>query len=167
MNKIMIVTAFSMFVSTQVFAFDQSKMSLGAGYGFSNNGVVSVHGDYDISSIANGQPVKARVGYDHYSIDYGFLSSAYSWSYNVFYGGAYYDANQVLELDSKIHPFIGLGIGFGSASCSGSFCGSVSSPTVGGFYYIAGVQYDATSKIAAELNFNGWGGFSLGANYRF
>ncbi len=147
--------------------FDKSKLSVGAGYGFANSGVLSLRADYDISRMVNNEPVKARVGYDRYSVDYGGFGNNYSWSYNIYYGGAYYDFNKQLKLDSKIHPFAGLGFGFGSASCSGNWCGWSSSPTVGGFYYIAGVQYDLTPKINAELNFNGWGGLSLGGNFKF
>ncbi len=166
MKRLLVTVLLSGAIAAPAFASDISKGNVGVGYGFDNGGVLSVHGDFDISNMVDKQPVMARVGFDHYSLDYNFGGS-YSWSYNVFYGGAYYDFNKVLKLDHRIHPFAGLGIGFGTTSCSGSSCAGAPSPTVGGLYYILGAQYDVTPKIAAELNFNGWGGLSLGANFKF
>lgn len=139
-------------------AKELKKLSVGATYGFNYTGVLALHADYDIQDEANA-PVKVRVGWDNYSIGYG----AYSESINVFYGGAYYDFGKYLNISKKIHPFWGLGLGTVSVSCSG--CNTVSSPS--GFYYIGGVQYDYSPKITGEANFNGWGGLSLGANYKF
>lgn len=167
MTKIVVAALLSIFVAVPAWASSQSKLSLGAGYGFDNGGVLSIHGDFDISSVANNQPVTARIGYDHYAPDYAAFGGNYSWSYNVFYGGAYYDFSKALKLDANIHPFAGLGLGFGTVSCSGSPCGGLASPSVGGLYYIVGVQYDVAPKIAAELNINGWGGLSIGANFKF
>jgi opacity protein-like surface antigen len=160
MKKLLIASVIAAMASVAM-AADLSQMSIGAGYGFGNGGVLSVHGDYDISQMANKQPIKVRVGYDRYSEDFG---GSYKWSYNVFTAGAYYDFGKALQLGNKIHPFGGLGYGFGSVSCSGC---NFSSPTVGGFYYIAGVQYDVAPNVAVEANFNAWGGLSLGANYKF
>jgi hypothetical protein len=165
MKKLLIASVIAAMGSTAM-AADLSGMSIGAGYGFGNGGVMSIHGDYDISQMANKQPIKVRVGYDRYSEDFGGGNS-YKWSYNVFYGGAYYDFGKALQLGNKIHPFAGLGFGFGSASCSGNWCNGISTPTVGGLYYILGAQYDMTPNLAAEANFNGWGGLSLGVNYKF
>jgi len=117
--------------------------------------------------MANDQPLKLRVGYDRYTVDSGILGNAYSWAINVFYAGAYYDFNEKFNLDSRLHPFAGLGLGFGSATCSGVLCGSDSIPSVGGFYYIGGVQYDITDEFSAEAGFSAWGGLSIGANYNF
>ena len=147
---------------------DNSKFAVGASYGFGNGGVLSLRGDMSIADMTNNQPITVRVGYDRYSLDYSFIGSGYKWTYNIFYGGAYYDFGKLLNLDRKLHPFAGAGYGFGKVSCTGSsFCGSLGAPTVGGFYYIAGVQYDNTPQFAAEANFNGFGGLSLGANFKF
>lgn len=168
MKKLLLISALATFSATaSAEGFDAKKLSVGAGYGFNYTGVLSLRADYDISSMVDNKPIKARVGYDRYSIDTGAGAWGYSWSYNIFYGGAYYDFNKDLKLDKKIHPFAGLGFGFGSASCSGQWCGWASSPTVGGFYYIGGIQYDVLPNVSAEANFNGWGGLSLGANYKF
>jgi len=150
-------------LSSSAMAADQSKWSAGAGYGFNNNGVFSLHADYDIADQFNNEPVKVRFGYDSYTIN----SSGYSWGYNVFYGGAYYDFSKQLKLDSKLHPFAGLGLGFGTTSCSGSLCSGLASPSVGGIYFIAGVQYDVKPNINLEASINGWNGLLFGANYKF
>ncbi len=162
MKKLALAAALVLFSATSS-ASELSKMSVGAAYGFNYTGVLSIYGDYDISKEANNNPVKIRVGWDHYSDSY----ANYKWSYNVVYGGAYYDFNKILKIDKKIHPIAGLGFGFGTVSCSGNWCSNYSSPTVGGLYYILGAQYDFTPKISGEVNFNGWGGLSLGANYNF
>lgn len=161
MKKIIgfVVATVVLFSANVMAEFDMSKMSVGAGYGFGNNGVLSFRGDYDISDETD-KPVKVRVGYDRYSLE---TFGNNSWTYNVFYGGAYYDFNETFDLDSEIHPFAGLGFGFGSVSCTG--CGT--SPSVGGLYYIGGVQYDINEQFSAEASFSVWGGLSLGANYNF
>ncbi len=166
MKKILVAALLSSAFAAPAFAADTSKLSVGAGYGFDNGGVLSIHGDYNISDMFNNKPVKARFGIDHYALDTG---TQYTWSYNVFYAGAYYDFTQEMKLnDRKIHPFAGLGLGIGSVSCSssGNWCNGLGSPSVGGLYYILGVQYDIAPKMTAEANFNGWGGLSLGVNYK-
>ena len=158
MKKMIAATLLSAFIAAPAlaFEFDTSKLSVGAGYGFGNSGVLSVHGDYDIADETD-NPIKVRLGYDRYSL-------GRYWSYNVFYGGAYYDFNEIIGLDEKIHPFAGLGLGFVSLSCS-ELCGS--SVSTGGLYYIAGVQYDINEQFSAEVSFSAWGGMALGANYNF
>ncbi|MCX8517037.1 MAG: outer membrane beta-barrel protein [Rhodoferax sp.] len=166
MRKFLIATAIAA-VGSAAMAADTSQLSIGAGYGLGNGGVLSLHGDYDISDMANKKPVKVRVGYDSYSIATASYFGSYKWSYNVFYGGAYYDFGKELQMDRKIHPFAGLGFGFGSTSCSGTWCYAASTPTVGGLYFILGAQYDLAPNVAAEVNFNGWGGATLGVNFKF
>jgi opacity protein-like surface antigen len=147
-------------------AAEQSKWNVGAGYGLDYNGVLALHADYDIADQANNEPVKIRIGYDHYSRDYGG-STNYAWGYNVYYGAGIYDLNKVMKLDSKVHPFAGLGLGFGTATCTGNLCGLQVSPNVGGIYFIGGVQYDVRSDINLEANVNSWSGLTVGANFRF
>jgi opacity protein-like surface antigen len=166
MKKIIIAALLSVFAISPALAADQSKMSLGIGYGFDYSGVLALHGDFDISDMTNNAPVKVRIGFDHYSHDYWFGSN-YSWSVNLLSGAAYYDFSRDTTLDKRIHPFAGLGLYIGSHSCSGSVCGSVSSPTTSGLYYIAGVQYDVSPKIAAEVNVNEISGVTIGVNFKF
>lgn len=162
-NKIGLAVLAMWATSAQAAEFDSSKLTAGVGFGFDNGGVFSLHADYDIADITR-NPVKARVGYDRYSID---TKGAYTWSYNVFYGGAYYDFNRTLALPRNIHPFAGLGLGIGSVSCSGTWCNNTSTPSSGGLYYIGGVQYDINNQISAELSLSGWTGLSVGANIKF
>lgn len=166
MKKIYLALLLSATCVFPAVAADESKWSAGVGVGFDYTGVFSIHADYDISSQAQNEPVKLRFGYDRYSRDYGGPAS-YSWGYNDFYAAALYDFNKVLKLDSKIHPFGGLGLGFGTTSCSGDGCGGVSDPAVGGIYFIAGLQYDVKSNINIEANVNSWTGLTLGANLKF
>jgi opacity protein-like surface antigen len=165
-KKIVTGILLSACVAMPALAAEQAKFSVGGGYGFNYGGVLSFRGDYDISKLAKNEPVKVRVGYDRYSENFG---GNYSWSYNVFYGGAYYDFNKILKLDSKIHPFAGLGLGFGSVSCTGNWCNNswVSKPTVGGLYYIGGLQYDILPNVNAEVSYSAFGGITVGGNFKF
>lgn len=158
MKKNFIASVIAAMGSVSAMAADLSQMSIGAGYGLSNGGVLSIHGDYDISQLARKQPIKIRVGYDHYSDEIG----SFKRSSNVFSGGAYYDFGKLLNLGNKLHPFAGAG--FSYASCSD--CGIYSSPD-NRVYHIVGVQYDVTPNIAVEANFNAWGGPTAGVNYKF
>jgi len=160
--------AFLLFTSfaSPAMAVDPSKWSAGAGVGFDYSGALSVHADYDISDQVKNEPVKVRFGYDHYSRDYNGPSN-YTWGYNDYYASADYDFNKALKIDSNIHPFAGLGLGFGSTYCSGNICGGLADPTVGGIYFIAGVQYDLKPNINLEANVNSWVGLTLGANFKF
>ena len=166
MKKTLLAFLLSASIAAPAMAADQTKWSVGAGVGFEYTGVLSIHADYDISSQANNEPVKVRFGYDQYSRAYNGPSN-YSWEYNDFYASADYDFNKALKLDSKIHPFAGLGLGFGTTTCSGNICGGVASPSVGGIYFIGGVQYDVKSNINLEANINTWTGLTLGANIKF
>jgi hypothetical protein len=166
MKKIYIALILSAFCVLPAMAADQSKWSAGAGYGLDYNGVLSLHADYDIADHANNEPVKVRIGYDHYSRDYGG-SANYAWGYNVYYGAALYDFNKAMKLDSKIHPFAGLGLGFGTANCTGNLCGTQVNPNVGGIYFIGGVKYDVKTDVNLEANVNSWSGLTLGANIMF
>ena len=166
MKKIYFALLLTFSFALPAIAADQSKWSAGAGFGFDYVGVFSLHADYDIAEQFNNEPVKVRFGYDRYSRDYNGPAN-YSWGYNDFYAAALYDFNKPLKLDSKIHPFAGLGLGFGTTSCSGNGCGGVSNPSVGGIYFIAGLQYDVKPKFNLELNVNSWVGLTLGANIKF
>jgi opacity protein-like surface antigen len=166
MKKIYLALLLSASCVVPAMAADLSKWSVGAGYGLDYNGVFSLHADYDIADQANNEPVKVRIGYDHYSRDYGG-SAYYAWGYNDYYGAALYDFNKALKLDNKIHPFAGLGLGFGTATCTGNLCGLQASPNVGGIYFIGGVQYDVKKNINLEANVNSWSGLTLGANISF
>ncbi len=169
MKKMLSAALLSTFIAAPAFAFefDSSNLSVGGSYGLGNNGVISVRGDYDISDDTD-QPLKIRLGYDRYTIDLGgvFVDN-YSWTYNIYYAGAYYDFGEMLNLDDNIHPFIGLGLGFRSATCSGIFCSGRSNPSTSRLYYVSGIQYDVNDQISAEVSFSVWGGLSIGANYNF
>ena len=156
----------SAFIAAPAMADDQSKWSAGAGFGFDYVDVLSLHADFDVSDQIKNEPVKVRFGYDRYSRNYGG-SASYSWGYNDYYAAAYYDFNKPLKLDGKIHPLAGLGLGFGSTSCTGNVCGGLASPAIGGIYFIAGLQYDVKPNINVEANVNSWVGLTLGANFKF
>ena len=146
----------------------EPQFAVGVAYGLDYSGTLSIRGDMDISRLTNGQPLKARIGYDRASQTYNWFGGSYTWTHSHFYGSAYYDFNKLLKLDRRLHPFAGAGYGFGSVSCSGSWCGGGwSSPSVGGVYVLGGIQYNVTNAIDVEASYNNFAGVSIGANFRF
>lgn len=143
-------------------AADPAGLSIGAGYGFADAGMVTLHGDLDMSRHFQGQPISLRIAYDQYAND----RYAYRWTYSVLSAGAYYDFNKLAHLNSKVHPFAGAGVGTGSVNCS-NCRGGVGSPAVGGLYLIGGIQYALDNHIRLEASLNTWGGPTVGINYNF
>lgn len=162
-KKIIAAAVLAVTASTSALAAEPSKLSIGGGVGLNYGGVWDVHLDYDISDLTNREPFKVRVGYQRYDNSVG----PYRWSYNVVYGGAYYDFNRLLKVDSRLHPFVGVVLGMGSVSCNNCPGWAVNSPTVGGLDVIGGIQYDLDNRLNVEAGVNAWGGVGVGVNYKF
>ncbi|MDX8382744.1 MAG: hypothetical protein R8M45_01605 [Ghiorsea sp.] len=169
-KQLTIAAVLSAALVTPSIAADDFKLdNVGAAYGFGDGGTISAHADVDIERMTD-MPLKARFGYSRYSYDSSGWNATYTTAYNIFYGGAYYDFSKMAKFGKKIHPFAGIGFGGASSSvtCSGNCSGTtLSAGSVGGLYYIGGVQYDVNRQFDAELSFAGWGGISIGANYNF
>lgn len=149
-------------ISVSAQAADPSGLSIGAGYGFAGAGLLSLHGDLDMSSHLQHQPISLRIGYDQFAND----QENYRWNYSVLSAGGYYDFNKIAHLDSKIHPFAGAGLGVGSVSCNSCRAG-LNTPDVGGLYLIGGVQYALDPHLRLEASLNTWGGPTIGLDYKF
>jgi hypothetical protein len=115
MNKIVVAALLSAFIAAPAFAAD-GKNSVGITYGLDLNGVVGVQGEFDVSSmLTNKAPVSVQVFWKNYSQSFG----GYQYSYNGFGAAAIYDFGPVIETNSKIRPYAGLGLITLNSSLSG------------------------------------------------
>lgn len=165
MKKIAIVALLSAFAAVPAFAAGQN--SAGISYGTDVNGVIGIHGEFDISSMTNNAPVSVQVFWKGYSQSYATFAGTYKYSYNGFGVAAIYDFSSMTQLDKKIHPYGGLGLYTLNASLSGPTGTFATAADSGGLYITGGVRYTLTPQVAADLNFNNIGGLTIGANYSF
>jgi len=168
MKKIAVALLLSAFVAAPAYAAD-GKNSVGVNYGLDYSGVFGVQGEFDISSMTNKAPVSVQVFWKNYSRSY-FVPGwgTYEWSYNGLGAAAIYDFSSVAKLDKKIKPYAGLGLIVLSSSLSGP-AGGFGAPGAdsGGLYFTGGVRYALTPQLAADLNYNNFGGITVGANFSF
>lgn len=167
MKKIAIALLLSAFVAAPAVAAD-GKNSVGVNYGLDLNGVFGIQGEFDISSMANKAPVSLQVFWKHYSQSWATFGGTYKWSYNGFGAAAIYDFSSVAKLDKKIKPYAGLGLIALNSSFSGPTGGfGVPGADSGGLYITGGLRYALTPQFAADLNYNNFGGITIGANFSF
>jgi len=163
MNKIVIAALLSAFIAAPAFAAD-GKDSIGVNYGLDLNGVFGVQGEFDISSsMANKAPVSLQVFWKNYSQSYGTPSGTYQYSYNGFGAAAIYDFGSVVKANSKIKPYAGLGLITLNSRLSGPNAPFARAADSGGLYVTAGARYEVTPQVSADLNFNNYGGLTIGA----
>jgi len=172
MKKIIIATLLSLFVVAPAIAADKnksmSKKSIGVSYGLDADGVIGIHGEFDISSHVSNKPVTAQVFWKNYSESH-FVSGVgtYQYSYNGFGVAAIYDFGSVVKQDKKIKPYVGLGIYALQNKLSGPSTGFNVSADSGGLYITGGIRYAVMPDVAVDLNLNNIGGLTFGANFLF
>jgi len=156
MKKIVIVALLSVFVAAPAFAAD-GKNSVGINYGTDLNGVLGIQGEFDISSMTNKQPISVQVFWKKASqtfVDTTALGVA-----------GIYDFNALAKLDKKIHPYAGAGLKRETQTINTPF---VSIKTTSSDLYVTGgVRYYLTPQFDADLNYNNFGGLTIGANFNF
>lgn len=167
MKKIAIAILLSGFAAAPALAAE-GKNSIGINYGFDNNGVVGVQGQFDISSaMPNKMPVSVQVFWKNYSQDYNSGAGIYRYSYNAFGAAAIYDFGSLLPQDRKVRPYAGVGLYGLNSNYSGPYVAFPAGPDSGGLYITAGVKYDLTPQVSADLNLNNVGGLTIGADFNF
>lgn len=167
MNKIVIAALLSVFVATPAVAA-QGKNSVGVTYGLDMNGVFGVQGEFDVSSyLTNRAPVSLQVFWKNYSQSYGTPAGTYQYSYNGLGAAAIYDFGPVIKNNSQIRPYAGLGLITLNSTFSGPNSPFVGSADTGGLYVTAGARYELTPQVSADLNYNNYGGLTIGAIMKF
>ncbi|HUW00114.1 MAG TPA: outer membrane beta-barrel protein [Gallionella sp.] len=167
MNKIVVAALLSAFIATPAFAAE-GKNSIGINYGLDLNGVFGVQGEFDISSsMPNKAPVSLQVFWKNYSQSYGTPFGTYQYSYNGLGAAAIYDFGSVIKTNSKIRPYAGLGLITLNSTFSGPNSPFVGAADTGGLYVTAGARYELTPQVSADLNYNNYGGLTIGAIVKF
>lgn len=167
MNKVAVVALLSVFVVAPALAAED-KNSLGINYGLDLNGVFGVQAEFDVSSmLTNKAPVSAQVFWKNYSQSYGVPAGTYQYNYNALGVAAIYDFGPIIRNYSKIRPYAGLGLITLNSSLSGPAAPLNISPDSGGLYLTAGARYELTPQVSADLNYNNFGGLTIGAIMKF
>ncbi len=167
MKKILIAALLSTLVAAPAIA-DEGKNSIGINYGFDRNGVIAVQGEFDISAaMTNKAPVSIQVFWKNYSQSFPRAAGTYQYSYNGFGAAAIYDFSSLTKLDRRIKPYAGLGLITLQSDLSGPSAPFGTAADTGGLYITAGVRYDLTPQVAADLNVNNYGGLTIGAIFKF
>ncbi|HEY8888313.1 MAG TPA: outer membrane beta-barrel protein [Gallionella sp.] len=163
MKKIVIVALLSAFAAAPAFAAD-GKNSVGINYGTDLNGVVGIQGEFDISSMTNKQPVSVQVFWKKASQTYYGVSA----DQTALGAAGIYDFNALAKLDKKIHPYAGAGLKHVSETVVfpgfPTYTGTATNTDV---YVTGGVRYYLTPQFDADLNYNNFGGLTIGANFNF
>ncbi|MGA8864262.1 MAG: outer membrane beta-barrel protein [Gallionella sp.] len=167
MNKIAVATLLSVVVAVPAFAAEGNN-SVGINYGLGLDGVFGVQGEFDISSsMPNKAPVSLQVFWKNYSQSYGTPAGTYQYSYNGFGAAAIYDFGSVVKSNNKIKPYAGLGLITLNSSLSGPSAPFAGAADSGGLYVTAGARYEITPQVSADLNYNNYGGLTIGAIFKF
>ena len=167
MNKIVVAALLSAFITAPAFAAE-GKNSIGINYGLDLDGVFGVQGEFDVSSyLTNRAPVSVQVFWKNYSQSYATNLGTYQYSYNALGVAAIYDFGPVIKTNSKIRPYAGLGLITLNSTLSGPAQPFGIGADSGGLYLVAGARYEVTPQVSADLNFNNYGGLTIGAMVKF
>jgi opacity protein-like surface antigen len=168
MSKIVVAVLLSALIAAPAFAAD-GKNSVGITYGLDLDGVVGIQGEFDISAaMPNKAPVSVQLFWKNYSQSYGVPAvGTYQYSYNALGAAAIYDFSAMAKLDKRIKPYAGLGLITLNSTLSGPNVPFARSADSGGLYVTAGARYELTPQVSADLNFNNYGGLTLGAIVKF
>ena len=162
MKKITITLFISSLLTNTAFA--ASTSSVGLNYSFDD--VFGTQFEFDISKVANNRPVSAQIFWKSYSQRLGTNNT---WNTTSLGAAGIYDLTSVSKFDKKVHPYAGLGL----MSVSYTWAGLTPTPpqgyngVSGGLYVTGGVRYDLSPEITADVNYNNFGGISVGANFNF
>ena len=167
MNKVAVAALLSVFVAAPALAVE-GKNSLGINYGLDLNGVFGVQAEFDVSSmLTNKAPVSAQVFWKNYSQSYGTPAGTYQYNYNALGVAAIYDFGSIIRNYSQIRPYAGLGLITLNSTLSGPAQPFGIGADSGGLYLTAGARYELTPQVSADLNYNNFGGLTIGAIMKF
>jgi opacity protein-like surface antigen len=171
MKRFVIATMLSIFFAAPAVAASADSParnnSIGVNYGFDEDGVMGIQGEFDISASMNKAPVSVQIFWKNYSHSIPSNAGTYQYNYNGFGVAAIYDFSATARLDKRFKPYAGLGLITLNSDLSGPNSQPPQSAETGGLYFALGVQYALTPTLSADLNFNNIGGLTLGANVNF
>lgn len=160
MKKIAVAMLLSAFVAAPAIAAD-SKNSVGVNYGLDLDGTFGIQGEFDVSSSFNKAPVSVQVFWKKGSENVWFTS----YDRTALGVAGIYDLSSDLKLDKKIQPYAGLGLRRESATVAVG--GLTASDSKIELHITFGAKYSLSPEVSADLNFNDFGGLTIGAEYKF
>ena len=166
MKKIIAVSLLSVVMSSTAVA---AGNSVGVNYGLDWTGVLGLQAEFDISKLANNAPLAVQVLYKNYTETFSLPGfGTYKYSYSGLGAAAIYDFSSAMKLaDKKIKPYAGLGLMTLSHTFSGPTAVAIGNANSGGIYLVGGARYALTPQFDADLNYNNFGGLTIGANFKF
>jgi hypothetical protein len=160
MQKIVFTVLLSCLLANTALAAPAS--SVGLNYSFDD--VFGTQFEFDISKAANNRPVSVQLFWKSYS---QHLGTNNTWDTSSVGAVGIYDFTSVAKLDKKLHPYAGLGLMSVSYVWAGNGAAKNYSGVGGGFYVTGGARYDISPQIAADVNYNNFGGITMGVNFNF
>ncbi len=165
MKKIVIAGLLYSFAAGAAYASPASgDATESVGINWGTYGVLGIQGEFNISSMTNNAPVSLQAFLKNYIQNIG---PGNSWDTTGIGAAAIYDFNTVAKLDKKIHPYGGIGLMTVHHSWNGTGPERLYTGVAGGLYLTGGVRYDLNSKVAADLNYNVFGGLTAGIIFSF
>ena len=134
------------------------------GVNVSVESAVGIQGEFDISSMVNKAPVSLQVFLKNYS---QHIAPGASWSTTGVGMAGIVDLSSFIKLDKRIQPYVGLGLISVSYRWRGNGPNWNYSGVGSGLYVTLGARYVISPKFAADLNYNDFGGLTVGANFSF
>ena len=167
MKRIIVAALLSLFAATPAVAAN-AKNNIGVGYGTDSPGVLGIHGEFDISSSLDNEPVSVQVFYKRASqtvTTFGISSTVTETGMGV---AGIYDLTSVFKINNpKIKPYAGLGLIFEKATISWANTFPSTTASKNDLYYVFGARYAFTPQVAGDVNFSQYGGLTLGVNFGF
>lgn len=143
---------------------NKTGMNYSFGVNYSFDEVFGSQLEFDISKIANNAPVSVQLFVKNYSQR---LNSNYAWNTTGIGAAAIYDLSSFTNLDKKFHPYAGLGLLSVAYTWAGFGPPQNYSGVSSGLYVTGGVKYTLTPQFDADLNYNDFGGLTVGMNFKF
>lgn len=165
MKKVAIILYAAAVISTPAMA--DGRRSVGFSYGLDNDGVVGIHGEFDLSSSVNNAPVSGQIFWKGYSQSYDRAAGRYQYTYSGLGVAAIYDFGPVIKQNKKIRPYGALGIYTLNNKLSGPAAPLNVSADSGGLYVAGGVRFALSPETRADLGLNNIGGITAGVNFNF
>jgi len=170
MKRIVIAALLSVFVAAPVAAAPATAKggdkSVGINYGLDMDGVFGIQGEFDISSMVENAPISVQVFWKRASEDTNVIGFTNNETTSALGVAGIYDLSSVIKVkNKKVQPYVGLGIRSERKEAK-TIIGTVSRSD-SELHLTGGVKYSFNPQVAADFNFNDFGGLTVGANFSF
>lgn len=154
MQKIVLAALLSSFVAAPAFAEGAPSH---VGIDASLDGVIGIHGEFNISSAVNNAPISVQVFYKKESDAYSI--AGVTADHKAFGVAGIYDLNTAFKLDKRMSPYAGVGLARETKN--------VVKETKTKLYLTGGFRYTIAPKITADASVNTIFDLAAGINFNF